>query len=70
MSHIGDALWRGKDCAKGGWEKLSRVYDHAMVLAKEAEYAAASNPAHRGDPVYPPLVLLLADAAPEADCPF
>lgn len=49
------------------WAGMLPAIDHALALAAEAEYVArnASNLAQYGiEPVYPPLVQLLADAAP------
>jgi len=59
-----DRLERARAVA---WGKLKPVFDHAIALAKEAEYQA-----HRAEvdaqmsvrPAYPPLVELLAAAAP------
>ena len=60
-------LARGRDLA---WASLKPVFEHAMVLAKEAEYrAGVTSTAVMQDirPDYPPLVELLASAAQEGD---
>lgn len=47
------------------WASLRPAIDHALALAREAEYEAhrASNLAQTSvEPAYPPLVLGLADA--------
>jgi len=62
MSRILSLLHRGRDLA---WADLRPAYDHAIVLAKEAEFEAerAQNLAQTGvAPAYPPLVRLLAEA--------
>lgn len=49
------------------WAEMLPAIDHAIALAREADYVAghASDLALTSvEPVYPPLVKLLADAAP------
>ena len=49
------------------WAGMLPAIDHAIALAREADYVAAhaSDLAQAGiPPTYPPLVQLLADAAP------
>ena len=68
-----ERLYRGREIA---WAALTPAFDHAIALAKEAEYQAAraSNEVGAGiPPAYPPLVELLADSiepAPVAEVPF
>lgn len=57
------------------WRALQPAFDHAIMLAEEAEHYAvrAQNIAMTGvDPSYPPLVLKLAESAPapEAKPPY
>ena len=59
-------LIRGRDQA---WPSLKPAYDHAIALAREAEYLArhTSDLAMTGiDPVYPVIVQMLADAGAES----
>lgn len=56
-------LERGRDLA---WANLRPAFDHAIALAKEAEYVAERQTheyAQNVPPVYPPLVEMLASAA-------
>ena len=58
-------LVRGRDLA---WASLRPAFEHAMVLAKEAEHRAgtASTAVMQNiPPEYPPLVELLAEAGQE-----
>lgn len=55
------------------WDELKPAYDHAIALAKEADYQAirvTMDAMTHCSPAYPPLVELLADSAPEQECPF
>ena len=56
-------LERGRSLA---WANLRPAFDHAIALAKEAEYVAerqANEYAQNVPPAYPPLVEMLASAA-------
>jgi hypothetical protein len=49
------------------WPALRPAFDHALALAREAEHLAGHTSIECQTsvrPAYPPLVLLLADAAP------
>lgn len=62
MSHVTDHLARLRSTF-GYWAGMPAVLDHAIALAREAEYEAdrASNLVQAGiAPAYPPLVELLA----------
>ena len=62
MSDVVAALCRGRELA---WANLRPAFDHAIALAREAEYEAdrAGNLAQTSvEPAYPPLVLALAEA--------
>lgn len=64
-SEIVTKLERGRSLA---WQRLSPTFDHAIALAREAEFIAdqASNMAQcHVTPAYPPLVELLAEAGDE-----
>lgn len=70
MSDLTDRLHALRESLAGvsTLARLLPAIDHALALAAEAEYEAgrASNLVQAGiPPVYPPLVRLLADAAPE-----
>ena len=62
------AIVKQLENARGlAWAGLQPAFDHAIVLAKEAEHEAnrAMNIAMTGvDTAYPPLVLLLAESVP------
>lgn len=65
MTETTQALIRGRDLA---WGTLRPAFDHAIAMAREAEYVAAhaSNLAQTWiEPSYPPLVSMLADAGRE-----
>ncbi|MEH3142498.1 MAG: hypothetical protein PGN37_20465 [Mycobacterium kyogaense] len=60
------SLRAGRDTA---WAALQPAFDHAIALAKEAEYQAdrAANEVQQHCPAaYPPLVELLAASVPDA----
>ena len=64
MSDITDRLEAGRLVA---WAALVPVFEHAIAVAREREYEAeyAANVAmSHVPPAYPPLVELLANAAP------
>lgn len=63
MSRVLGLLRTGRDLA---WADLRPAFDHAIVLATEAEFEAnraASIAQTYISPAYPPLVLLLAESA-------
>lgn len=67
-----ERLVRARDTA---WFALQPAFDHAIALAKEAEYQgkrAANDVQAAISPAYPPLVVLLAEsvAAVEVERPF
>ena len=65
MTDVISNLERGRYWA---WKSLAPAFDHAIALAREADFIAgqASNIVQAGiDPVYPPLVLMLAEAGKE-----
>lgn len=70
------SIVRQLESARGlAWAGLQPAFDHAIVLAKEAEHDAnrAMNIAMTGvEAAYPPLVLLLAESvpAPESSDPW
>ena len=64
MSGTVEALQRARDVA---WVSLVPVFDHAIVLALEAEhhsYHTSMSVQANCPPAYPPLVELLAASAP------
>lgn len=65
MSAVTDNLERARAVA---WFDLRPAFDHALVVAREAEHEAdraANAVMSHVDPAYPPLVILLAQAAPQ-----
>ncbi len=65
MSDVVTRLYRTRGYV---WQSMIPAIDHAIALAREADYEAerASNAVQAGiPPAYPPLVLMLADAAPD-----
>jgi hypothetical protein len=65
-SEIMERLQRARGVA---WDALRPAFDHAIVLAKEAEHQAdwAANQVQTGvSPAYPPLVQMLAQSVPAA----
>ena len=66
MSTVIAQLKRGR----ASWPELMAAFDHAIALAREAEYQAqrASNEVQAHIPAaYPPLVSMLADAVGAPD---
>lgn len=64
---MSDIITRLEAARERAWADLRPAFDHAIVLAKEAEHDAdrAMNIAMTGvSAAYPPLVLLLAESVP------
>lgn len=60
-----DTVMRLRYARSCAWADLQPAFDHAIALAKEAEYQAdraANEVQARIEPAYPPLVALLAEA--------
>jgi hypothetical protein len=75
MDRVSETMERLTRARESAWFGLQPAFDHAIALAKEAEYQAgrASNEVQAGvSPAYPPLVVLLAESveAVAVEVPF